>query len=217
MRGPEEGLMVAAAELLQLHHFLVFHQRPARMADGTWRSAVQFDGAGFPDLIAVRPECPIIAIEVKADTAVSKDQKDWLFAFQGSDRLIAVLRPQGWAAFCLAVEALVQQYPLPDGWIKQIDQRTWRHQMHKSKKRIASSTKEGKVPATVTTTMQLPHNTPVRLGSGKQVFAYRGHGSDGSVCVYGPMIYDGTTERWVPTKTAQFQSRHAELHQVRKP
>lgn len=217
-RGAEDDLMDAAADVLRRHHFLVFHQRPARLEDGSWVSAVQYDGQGFPDLTATRPECPIVFVEVKAGSAVSKDQRDWIDGLQGDGRVVCVLRPANWRGWLAGIEQLDRTYPCPDWWPGQLAERQWRHERHKAKKRLSvAMKKEGKVPATMTTTMKLPHNAPVRLNSGKTVYLYRGHGSDGSVCVYGPTIYDGTRERWVASKTARFHCKHAEIHEVRKP
>lgn len=216
----EHDFQDAVAEVLQLHHFLVFHQRPARKADGRWASAVEYDGAGFFDLVAMRPGCPTLFVECKAaDGRLSKDQTDWLTAGQGVARWVSVLRPSQFRQFVAGLEALVEQHPLPDGWIVQLRARTYRHELHRQKNKIAKTTREGKVPAAMTTTLQLPANTAVRLNSGQSVYLYRGHLSDGSVCVYGPVIWDGQREKWVapPKGYSKFQSKRAEIREVRKP
>lgn len=44
----------AVVELAHLYGFKVAHFRPARTGSG-WRTAVSYDGAGFPDLVLVHP------------------------------------------------------------------------------------------------------------------------------------------------------------------
>jgi hypothetical protein len=209
--------MDQAAALLRRHRFLVFHQRPGLTRDGTWVSAVEYDGAGFPDLVALRPGCPAIFVEVKTDSAVSKDQRDWLEAGAGDGRLCAVLRPAGWKAFVEHVRLLTVEYPSPPSWSQTLANRAWRHETKRAGKRLARTIKkEGKVPATMTTTMKLPHNTPVTLGAGKTVYLYRGHGSDGSVCVYGPVTWDGSRERWAAAQRAKFHCKITEIKEVKR-
>lgn len=64
-------------ELAQLYGWRVAHFRPARTADG-WRTAVQGDGAGFPDLVlARRPE--LIFAELKSERGrPTAAQREWL-------------------------------------------------------------------------------------------------------------------------------------------
>ena len=80
----------------------VAHFRPARVLKGgeeTWRTAVEGDGAGFPDLVLARNGRIIIA-ELKSDRGtVSDEQQKWLDAFGESDRRVTVTvwRPRDWA------------------------------------------------------------------------------------------------------------------------
>ncbi len=64
--------------------WVVAHFRPARVIKNgmeTWRTAVAADGAGFPDLILVKPP-RLLVVEVKSETGkLSKDQEDWLRLF----------------------------------------------------------------------------------------------------------------------------------------
>jgi hypothetical protein len=66
--------------LARLYGWRCAHFRPARTEKG-WRTPVQADGKGFPDLVLVRgPE--LIAAELKADKGrVSPEQQAWLDAF----------------------------------------------------------------------------------------------------------------------------------------
>lgn len=77
-----------AIALLQAHGWTVAHFRPARTATG-WRTAVQGDGAGFPDLVAIRslvgvaePTARLLAIELKTEHGRLTDaQRRWLDLF----------------------------------------------------------------------------------------------------------------------------------------
>lgn len=79
-----EWLSMTEAEFLarviheaQERGWLVFHARPARTAQG-YRTAVQGDGAGFPDLVMVRPPVVLVA-ELKSEKGrVGQAQKRWL-------------------------------------------------------------------------------------------------------------------------------------------
>lgn len=53
------------------------HFRPSRTAHG-WRTAVQGDGKGFPDLILTRPPRLVIAELKSAKGQVEHDQKEWI-------------------------------------------------------------------------------------------------------------------------------------------
>jgi hypothetical protein len=84
-------------ELARLHHWKVFHQRPARTAHG-WRTAVQGD-AGLPDLLLLRPPRLIIAELKSALGRVTPDQEAWLQAFAlVPDVHVYVWRPADWPA-----------------------------------------------------------------------------------------------------------------------
>lgn len=69
------------------------HFRPAWSARG-WRTPVQGDGIGFPDLILVRRN-RAIAAELKREVGgtVSNDQLLWLSAFEAAGLETAVWKP----------------------------------------------------------------------------------------------------------------------------
>jgi VRR-NUC domain len=84
------------AQVIELAHLLgwrVAHFRPAMTARG-WRTPVQGDGQGFPDLILVRRD-RLIAAELKREKGgvVSEDQRWWLAAFDAAGLETAVWRP----------------------------------------------------------------------------------------------------------------------------
>lgn len=72
------------AEYAQLNGWLVYHGRPAQQVDGGWRTPVQYDGKGFPDLVLVRRR--VIFAELKTERGtVSPDQRKWGTALQVSE------------------------------------------------------------------------------------------------------------------------------------
>jgi hypothetical protein len=86
-RGPEvalviateRDLMAAVLDLARLLGWRVAHFRPARTERG-WRTPVEGDGAGFPDLVLVRGERLVFA-ELKGSRGrVTPAQSEWLRA-----------------------------------------------------------------------------------------------------------------------------------------
>lgn len=205
MANPERDLQDAAVDLLHRYHFLVFHQRPALTKDGKYISAVAYDGEGFPDLVATRPGAPVLFVEVKAASAVSKDQNDWLTSLsEGGGRHAMVLRPSSWKALEVLVKSLDAEHPLPEGWQDRLTQRAWRHTVKKGKDKIVLAIrKTGKMPATTSVRMIEGHPPLFKVGS--KVYRYKGTGHDRSTCGYGPVVWDGTKSRWVPLGTAKFR------------
>lgn len=64
-------------ELAQAYGWRVAHFRAAKTERG-WRTPVQADGAGFPDLVLVRPP-ELLFAELKSDKGrLSPDQVQWL-------------------------------------------------------------------------------------------------------------------------------------------
>lgn len=62
----------------QLHGWKVAHFRPAMTANG-WRTAVQGDGVGFPDLVMVRcrePRRQVIFAELKVPPNKTTDEQN---------------------------------------------------------------------------------------------------------------------------------------------
>ena len=73
----------------------VAHFRAARTADGSWRTPVQADGRGFPDLVLVRDR--VIFAELKSDTGkVSDEQHEWIAWLEGAGAQAEVWRPADW-------------------------------------------------------------------------------------------------------------------------
>ena len=73
----ESDLLAGVLDLCRTLGWRTLHVRPARTAHG-WRTPIQGDGAGWPDLFAVRREC-IVAAELKVGRGkLSDDQDRWL-------------------------------------------------------------------------------------------------------------------------------------------
>jgi hypothetical protein len=94
-RESEAGFQRAVIDLARLMGFRVAHFRAAQTARG-WRTPVQADGAGFPDLVMVRGN-RIIAAELKAQAGrVSDEQLAWLDALAAAGCESYVWRPRDW-------------------------------------------------------------------------------------------------------------------------
>lgn len=71
------------------------HFRPARTARG-WRTAIQGDGKGWPDLILVRGTS-VIAAELKIGrNRLTAEQAAWLRALDCANVMTYVWRPADW-------------------------------------------------------------------------------------------------------------------------
>ena len=87
--------------LCRLWGWKVAHFRAAQTARG-WRTPVQGDGAGFPDLVLVRPAKRgvvgrLVWAELKTDTGrLSAEQERWLDALKGAGQEAYVWRPEQW-------------------------------------------------------------------------------------------------------------------------
>ena len=78
----ERDLCSNVIDVARIFGWRVAHFRPAQTKYG-WRTAVQGDGAGFPDLILVRDE--VLAVELKVDRNVLSDEQAlWLEAFRAA-------------------------------------------------------------------------------------------------------------------------------------
>ena len=78
----EKDFLQQVIDLAHVYHYKVAHFRAARTAKG-WRTPVQADGKGFPDLILVRiSDGRMIIAELKREIArVRPEQQEWLDFF----------------------------------------------------------------------------------------------------------------------------------------
>lgn len=75
----EDDLLGAVLSLCKLYGWRTLHLRAARTEKG-YRTALQGDGVGWPDIFAVKDD-RIVCAELKSDKGVLTDaQREWLFA-----------------------------------------------------------------------------------------------------------------------------------------
>lgn len=91
----ERGFAEAVIEMARLLGWRVAHFRPARTLRG-WRTAVEGDGVGFPDLVLVRPP-RLIAAELKsARGRLTAEQGEWLRLLSAAGVETHIWRPADW-------------------------------------------------------------------------------------------------------------------------
>lgn len=92
MSMSEEDFMRRVIDTARLYGWLVYHQRPTRVRDNRWATAMQGD-AGLPDLVLARRGRVILA-ELKTDTGrTGPHQRQWLKNLGAHGRL---WRPAQW-------------------------------------------------------------------------------------------------------------------------
>lgn len=90
----EAELLEGVLKLARMYGWRVAHFRPCQTGRG-WRTPVQADGAGFPDLVMVRGSRIIVA-ELKRELGPSTDaQVAWLLAFEDAGVAAYTWRPSG--------------------------------------------------------------------------------------------------------------------------
>ncbi|MCJ7634177.1 VRR-NUC domain-containing protein [Candidatus Bathyarchaeota archaeon] len=90
----EEDFLRQVIDLAHVYGWKVAHFRPAQTARG-WRTAVQGDGAGFPDLVLVRER--VIFAELKSEKGkVSDAQWAWKDVLQSAMAEFYIWRPSEW-------------------------------------------------------------------------------------------------------------------------
>lgn len=93
---PEAEFTRQVIQYARLHGWRCAHFRPGRTKDG-WRTPVQGDGKGFPDLFLVR-NGRAVAAELKAGRGkLTVEQTQWLAALEASPVETFVWRPEVWA------------------------------------------------------------------------------------------------------------------------
>ena len=88
----EEDFKALVIDLAHVHSWRVAHFRPAMTKQG-WRTAVQGDGAGFPDLVLVRGNRLLFAELKSVKGKVSPDQKTWLQGLREACSEVYLWRP----------------------------------------------------------------------------------------------------------------------------
>lgn len=90
----EDDLKAQVLDLAATYGWLSFHPRPARTQHG-WTTAVEGDGAGFPDLVLVHRHHGVVFAELKNEAGeVSADQQVWLERLTEAGAEVYVWRPR---------------------------------------------------------------------------------------------------------------------------
>ena len=91
----EREFQKAVIEAARVLGWRVAHFRAARTSRG-WRTPVEADGAGFPDLCMVRDDRVVFA-ELKAETGKLRgEQAAWLADLGAAGQSVHVWRPSDW-------------------------------------------------------------------------------------------------------------------------
>jgi VRR-NUC domain len=92
----ERSFEAVVAEVARLAGWRCVHFRPSRTQHG-WRTAVAYDGAGWPDLVLVRPP-RIIFAELKSSSGKLSDrQADWLSVLRLLPGVeVCLWKPEDW-------------------------------------------------------------------------------------------------------------------------
>ena len=94
----ESELQSAVGELAQTLGYLVYHPRPALSRSGNWTTAVQFNGAGFPDLVIVG-HGRILFRELKsARGRASRAQRVWMVALRAAGGDVDIWTSADWVS-----------------------------------------------------------------------------------------------------------------------
>ena len=81
-------------QMARVFKWRVAHFRPAMTKRGRWVTAVQGDGAGFPDLIMLRHNRRIMAELKAAKGRTTPEQVTWLAAAKDADFEVYIWRPK---------------------------------------------------------------------------------------------------------------------------
>lgn len=93
----EDELLRAVLDLCRLRGVLAHHCRPARLADGTWRTPIQGD-KGFPDLVIVGAR-GVLFRELKSQGGVfTGEQAQWFRRLTNAGQDVAAWRPSDMAS-----------------------------------------------------------------------------------------------------------------------
>ena len=94
----EAGFQRVVIDLARRCGWVVAHFRASLARSGKWATAVQGDGAGFPDLVLVHP-CwhQTLFVELKSERGrVRPEQELWLEALREAGQQAMVWRPSMW-------------------------------------------------------------------------------------------------------------------------
>ena len=91
----EKDFLKTIIDYAHLRGWSIAHFRTSMTQSGRWATAVQADGAGFPDLVIVREK--VIYAEVKANKGrLSPDQVEWRERLLGAHQTYYCWMPSDW-------------------------------------------------------------------------------------------------------------------------
>lgn len=98
LKASEKQWQQTVIEIAQRFGWRVAHFRTSRTGSGGYATAVQADGAGYPDLTLTRGT-RLLFVELKTDKGrLSPEQAAWLTALStAAPGCVAVWRPRDWA------------------------------------------------------------------------------------------------------------------------
>lgn len=103
----EREFMAQVLQLAKMHQWRVAHFRAGMNQRGRWMTAVQADGAGFPDLLLLRGGARMV-VELKVGkNKTSPEQDEWLRAFNAASVPAFVWTPNDWQI----IERVLEQGP----------------------------------------------------------------------------------------------------------
>lgn len=106
--GTEAEFQAAVIQLARLRGWMVAHFHPVRLESGRVVTPVAADGAGWPDLVLVKPGVGVLFWELKRhDGRLSVAQRRWMEALTGAGAEHAVLTPHDWPL----IEAALRRRP----------------------------------------------------------------------------------------------------------
>ena len=93
----EDDLLTSVIDEAHRLSWRVVHFRPAKTKKG-WRTAVQGDGEGFPDLLLLRGKRGIAAELKSMKGRITSEQAGWLLDFEVTGWRTYVWRPADWVS-----------------------------------------------------------------------------------------------------------------------
>lgn len=109
----ERELQDAVIELARLLGWRVAHFRAAQTGRG-WRTPVEADGAGFPDLILAKPGRPVIFAELKSSVGLLSDQQGaWFGTLELARAQVHIWRPADWMSGRIEAVLRAETAPAP--------------------------------------------------------------------------------------------------------